>query len=482
MVQRFSFWLGLLLGGGTAFGTRRRWLPAPRLPRPDPLLDLVGDAVIACDAAGAISYANAAARQWFGPDADGIHQLSYPSGQPVPPGQLPLTRALRTGQSVVGAGYVFLTTEGTRRVLDVDARPISGGAICVFHDVTARQEAETRERETAQRGQVLRALCQCLSAATDAEEIARGTVENALALLDGLAGARVRLYAYDSERKRLTRLASAPDARPKRPRSHRQAQPPTFPFDATSPLLWQVYIAREPFVSHDHSSDLGEAESEGATCAFPLLAGGRALGHLSVTCPAANAFGSADLMEALTQIAALAAPSLASLQQAAEAAHLAKQSAALREIALTVTQEQSHDGLADFVAKQVKSTLECEICTLAVQEDNGLRLVGADYQEALLFPTRHAPNDPALIGSAAQEAVRTGKTVLYPARPNRTLDAGLWRAFAGQSGHHSVVSVPLRAGQGALTVYAAGEAPFSKAQISFLETVAAMLSATRTSF
>ena len=438
------------------------------------------EAVIVCDASGAISSANAAARKWFGPNTDGARQLRYPSGQPVSPGQLPFTRALHTGQPVTGAGYVFLTDGGTPRVLNIDARPRPGGAICIFRDVTAWQEGATREQETAKRARVLRAAYRRLSAAADMDELAQCAVESALALLDGLPGGRVRLYAYDSGSKRLTRLASAPDARPKRPRSHQQAQPLTFPFDANVPQLWQLYVAREPFVSQDRVCELGEEESDGATCALPLLVGGVTVGHLSVTCPAADAFRHEGLLDALTQLCALAASGLAEKKQASESAQLAKQGAALHTIALAVSERQTNDALADRVAEQVQGALGCELCTLALQEENGLRLAGEGYREALLFPGRHAPNDAALIGSAALEAIRTGKTVQHPTRSNPTLEVGPWRAFAGQSGKHSIVSVPLTAGQGALTVYAAGEAPFDRAQVSFLETVAAMLSAGRT--
>ena len=67
MFKRSSFWLGLLLGGLAALGTRQFWLPARSSLR-YPLLDLVGDAVVLCDALGAVIDTNIAAQALFGPD------------------------------------------------------------------------------------------------------------------------------------------------------------------------------------------------------------------------------------------------------------------------------------------------------------------------------------------------------------------------------------------------------------------------------
>lgn len=467
MFPRPSFWLGLLLGASPAFVLCRRWLPAPGKRSPDPLLDLVGDAVVVCDASSTVTYANTAARSLFGPNGRDSFELCYPSGQRVPPGQVPITRALRSRKSVEGAGYVCAA-----RVLNVSARPIAGGgAAAVFRDVTAIREAQAREGETEKQERVLSELCHRLGGASDAADLGQAVVESALALLDGLPDMRARLYLYDAERGQLTRQASVPEEMPKRPRSHRQAQPPTFPFDAKTPLLWQVYIARQPFVSADVASDdrflivpLSE-EKVGSAIALPLLAEGAALGHLSLTCPVIGAFAGRWLA-ALELLTALAASALAGQRQAAQSASLSEQMTALCEIAQAVANFQEANALADLVAGQVQRIIEAEVCTLTVKVGDSLRLVGEVYKDALLFPEKHNANDPALL----RPKTRMGN-------PNPAFEDGPWRAFAGQSGTHSVLSVPLAAGQGALTVYAAGDAPFFDAQIKFLDTVAGLLSA-----
>jgi len=472
MDKRPSFWLGLLLGGLASFGVRRLRLP-PRSSPLDPLFDLVSDAVILCDVSGVIAHSNVAARALFGPDGVGLSKLCYPSGQPVPPGQLLVNRVLQTGKEAEGVGYLYVSAEGKAHTLDIQAKPLPDGRVVVTaHDRTEIGQGWAREATLSKREQVLRALCRRLSAAPDAGELAQAVVEGALALAASLPDVRARLYIYDSGAKRLMRLASAPEDRPKRPKSHRQAQCPIFPFDASSPLLWSLYVAREPMVGADVGDD-----TVTPVYALPLLAGGVALGHLSVTCSDAEGLAASDLRETLGLLASLTALALAGPRQEAQAVHLAAQAEALRVVIQAVGERKSPGALVDLVSSQVCRVTGAEVCTLTLRDEGGLRLIGTAYRDALLFPERHAPDDAALVGDTAREAMRKGKAIQRTGLANLPFEAGIWRAFAGQSGRHSVVSTPLAAGQGALTTYAAGDAPFPDAQVKFLETLAALMSA-----
>ena len=466
MFKRPVSWFGLLLRALTALGV---WRPRPVL-RPaglDPLFDLVSDAVLTCNASGAVTGANAAAQQLFGPSGVGLARLRYSNDQPVPPGQSPLTRALRTGTATESASYLLPPIKGKARALEIKAGPLpnGAGAVLTARDRTEVSEGRAREAKTHKRSEILRALCRRLSAALSADETAQTTVESALALLDGLPDARARLYSYDSDAKRLTRLASAPDDRPKRPKSQRQSQPLAFPFDASSPLLWSVYVAREPATGDD---------LEGPAYAVPLLLGGVAVGHLSVTCPEAPP--DADTREALGQLASLVALAQSGPRQGAQATSLVAQVESLQGVVKALTEQIAADMLADLIGGEVRRLTGAEVCTLALKDGDHLRLAGTAYRDALLFPDRHAANDAKLIGDATREAVKKSKTVQRLGRANPAFEAGVWRAFAGQSGRHSIASVPLTAGQGALTVYAAGDAPFPVAQVKFLETLAALAS------
>ena len=476
MVKRVFFWLGIFLGAISVFGLRQRRLPPALIVEPNPLLGLIGEAVVVCDSAGTLTYLNSIAQEWFGADGEGALQLCYPSGQPVPSGQIPLTRALRTGKPSEGTGYLCLSPDGAIRTLEISARPLAAaGAAAIFRDITEIHETQARKTEAERREEILRRLCRQLSAAATPEDLARGIVESALALAQPSPGAQVRLYAYDLSQKQLTRLASAPEDRPKRPRSQTAAQPVSFAFDAKLPLLWQVYVAREPFCG------TGEAmlgEDPAAVCfALPLLAGGAVIGHLSLTCSRPEALHNSALGEAFTLLSSIAALALAGPSQAAQTAHLADQVLAIREIAGAVAKRVGSEALADLVAGCARRVLGAEVCLMAIYQGGQLRPVGDDYKDGLLYPERHAPDDPALTHGATEKAARIGKAVRLNGQRNPDMEIGLWRAFVGQSGRHSVLAVPLPGGQGAITVYRAGETSFNYEQAHFLETLAGLTAA-----
>lgn len=458
MFPRHSFWLGLLLGGLASFYSRSYWLHQNQPLPSDPLLDMVGEAVVVCDAEGVITYTNAAAQALLGPNGIGITRLAYPSGQKVPGGQLPLNRAQRTGKEITGAGYILTSEDGTVCALEIAARPLpDGGAAATVRDVTALQEGQIRESTVLTREQILRVLCRRMSAATDAAQLTRVVAESALSLVHPLPNVQVRLYTYDSPSKLITQVASVPEDRTKR----EQKPLVTIPFDAASPLWWSLYVARQPIAG---------AEDAAFSYALPLVAGGVALGHLSLTSSASDVFEGEDLHESLALLASVAALALAGPQQAAQSAHLAEQVQALREIVQAVGAQKTQAELADLVSRHVVSILGGEVCTIALRKDGRLCLAGTNYQEALLFPERTAPDDRIL-------CVEASSTVEQIGLPNPRFEDGTWRVFAGQSGKHSVLTVPLGADQGTLTVYVTGETPFPPAQVTFVETVAALLGA-----
>lgn len=477
MTYRIFFPLGVLLGAVSVFTLRLRQAAGPQRAEQYPLLGLVGEAVLVCDTVGTITYLNAAAQEWFGREGEAYTLLQYPSGQPVPPGQLPLTRALRTGKAGEGAGYLCVSPGGTRRVLEVSARTLpAGGAAAVFKDITELLETQSRKTEGERQADTLRRLCRRLAAAADPEGLVRSIADSALSLLQAEPSApekpRVRLYAYDASRKQLTRLASAPEDRPKRPRSQKSAQAPTFTFDAACPLLWGMYIAKEPFRGGG-SEALGENPLD-HFFSFPLLAGGMVIGHLSLLCEDPYAFNRPALRESLELLASLAALALAGPSQAAQSAHLAQQVNAIREVVGAVASRLDPGKLADLVGQHIRRVLDAEVCTLAVSDGERLRLLGEEYKDALLHPERHAPDDPAMTRGTAEKALRTDKSAQCLGDKNPALAEGIWSAFAGRSGRHSALSVPLPAGQGVLTVLRGGDTPFSDDQVRFMETLAAL--------
>ena len=477
MVKRVFFWTGIVLGAVSGFTlSNRRRVETISDPLPDPLLGLIGEAVLVCDAAGTTTYLNAAATEWFGKGGAAAFQLRYPSGQPVPPGQVPLFRTLRTGKPSTGTGYLCTGPDGSTRTLEIKTRlQETGGAVAIFRDVT--EESDTRDQavEGERREEILRRLCRRLSSALSPNDLARSIAESAAALLADVPGAQVRLYGYDPALKQMTRLASSPENRAKVVRSQNAPQAAVFPLDVTQPLLWRLYVERETFTGSAVEA-LGEEPAE-AHLVLPLIAGGDAIGHLSLSGASADLLFAAALRESLSLLASVGALALAGPSQAAQTELLAAQVAALREIVRAVANRLEAGGLSDLVCLHTRRVLGADVCTIAVGVAENLRLLGRDYQDALLFPERHAPESPLLTRGEGEKAHRTGKTVQVAGRKNPSLEEGLWRVFAGQSGRHSVLSVPLPTGLGVVTVLRAGDAAFSDDQVRFMETLAALTAA-----
>jgi len=444
MSFRPAFWPGFLLGALTAFAALFR---KTRSAAPDRLLDFVSEAALSGDALDRPAQANAAARALFGTDLAGYQHLCYPTGQPVPPGQLPLTR--RDFSSV----RVLLTdTEGQTRTLEVTTRPLpTGGAVAVFRDMTAQVSVEAKEARARTDTDTLSVLCRRLGTAKTAEDAAEAAVEAALALGADTA----RCFTYDAERKLLTLAAARPDTRPKRPRTQTAARPETTAFDAADPLHWAMYVSKELL-------------KNAVTLAVPLIAGGgAALGHLEVSAgPEVN-------REALTLAAALTAATQAARLEADRADAGTAREAALSEMAALTAQAAPLDTLCDAAAAHLRRLLPAEVCTVTA----GGRLRGQDYLDGLLRPERHKPGDAALRHEAADAAMASGAAVQRTSLRSPEFADAVWRAFAGASGQHRVLAVPLTGKHaGVLTVWAAGEGAFTEVQVQLAETVAALLS------
>ena len=450
MPKRPLYWLGLLLGGFGAFALRR-FKPRPTTSPTDFLFGLTGDAVIVCDCSGAVVRANPAAYALFGPQCTGLTSLRYPTGQPVPPGQLPLTRPQ------TDAEYHQTDPGGRVRTLCVSSRSLPGGGrAAVFRDVTLLRDAEARERARLVEAAALHRLGMRLGKLGTAEAIAAAVVEEAYALLLGLPGVRVHLYSYSRAAQTITRQASAPEERAKP--SQNQPTPHTFPFDASDPALWRLYVARRP-VSAD------------GLLTLPLLSVGRTIGHLAVSSTDPDAFAAPERCTALETLAALAALAVAVPLSAEFAGRMARQAEVLGEISRAIADGLAPDRLADLIMRSVRRLTSAEACTVSMMVEGTLVALGTAYADDLLSPERTPPDAKALHGKAVQKAWRTQKAVAQ-AGPTPSV----WRTLAGNGGRHTILALPLNQKRGVLTVYTSDDAPIPEAQLKFLEIAALLLS------
>jgi PAS domain S-box-containing protein len=122
----------------------------------------IGDAVIATDAAGRVSFLNPVAERLTGwPAADAIgqplesvfHIVNEETGVVA---ENPVRRVLDTGQVIGLANHtVLIARDGTRRSIDDSAAPIQSpdgdirGVVLVFRDVTQRRGQERKQHESA---------------------------------------------------------------------------------------------------------------------------------------------------------------------------------------------------------------------------------------------------------------------------------------------------------------------------------------------
>ncbi len=131
----------------------------------DAILSQLAEGVIVTDPEGAIVFVNEAARRHHGmarldvtpDDYAEAYQLFTEDGLPYPSDQLPLARAVRTGETITDARWRIRRPDGTEVIAVGNARPVvtetgaSIGAVLTLRDDTARVQAEQRLAESEAR-------------------------------------------------------------------------------------------------------------------------------------------------------------------------------------------------------------------------------------------------------------------------------------------------------------------------------------------
>ncbi|MBV9848308.1 MAG: SpoIIE family protein phosphatase [Armatimonadetes bacterium] len=483
----------------------------------DATLRSLGDGVALCDDEGRLVSVNRAGQAILGggPIVPGERVevwaarigLCYPSGQPVPPGAVPLTRVLRTALALEPEEYAVFTGDGERRLIELTATPVlaSGplvaeiaedavmvtGAVAVFRDVTALRYSQQREAAANRRVETLVDISRRLNATQDLDEIHAIVTEGALALLPGVPDGRALLYDLDGETKTLRLRAMRPEAHPpRRPATLQDSRPFTLPFDATSPLLWQVYVSRQTMVGWG-GKDAGPADSlllrggvtslphPASALILPLLARDTVSGHLALTSSASDAFDDPRLVDALTNLAALAVIARTNARLYGQMKQRVDELDALWTVGQATASKLEITEVVDTLTDRVRAVMGGEACTLALFERDGgarrLRRQGTAWREWALAAPEECLCDAC--DQVTQEAALKGEPISLTGRRNPGFPLCHWRAFAGQSGEHSVLAVPLRSGDeilGALTVFARGTRPFAPDQVKLLGTLASL--------
>ena len=178
------------------------------------ILENVGDAVFACDAAGRLTVVNAAGRDLLGVgehaldadqdvrDAVALVQRRAFDGTPIPPEVVPLMRALR-GERVRDQRHVVVRADGSERAVSVNAQPIVRaadgalvGAVAVARDISVERLADERDaarmaalERVAARAAAVADVALAVNAGTDLAGVLRAATAHLTELLGGAQGA-----------------------------------------------------------------------------------------------------------------------------------------------------------------------------------------------------------------------------------------------------------------------------------------------------
>jgi PAS domain S-box-containing protein len=130
------------------------------------ILTQIADGVALADAEGRISFVNQAGQRILGmqglgtvlDDYSAAFRVLTPAGDPFPNEELPLVRAVRGGETVVGAEWISLHPDGTRVRVQGSAAPVVAedgrrlGAVLSMRDVT--DERRLQKEIEAERGRL----------------------------------------------------------------------------------------------------------------------------------------------------------------------------------------------------------------------------------------------------------------------------------------------------------------------------------------
>jgi signal transduction histidine kinase len=123
------------------------------------ILSQIADGIILADREGRVTFINEAGRRILGVSALGVpieaHSETYHTFKvdktPYPPGELPLSRAVLQGETVMGVDVRIRRSDGSEVIVQANATPIRAedgtqlGAVASFRDVTMERELERQK-------------------------------------------------------------------------------------------------------------------------------------------------------------------------------------------------------------------------------------------------------------------------------------------------------------------------------------------------
>ena len=386
--------------------TRRRDAQAAHTQREQlqVMLASIGDAVIATDATGQITFINPVAAQltgWSPTEAQGqpisavFRIINAETRQPV---ESPVSNVQRAGVIVGLANHtLLLARDGTERLIDDSVAPIRDaqgtliGVVMVFRDITARDYAEAERtrlvadtqaaRDTAEQAarQItrLQRVTAALGAATTPDQVADVVVQDGLAALEADAGAIFLLADEGRTWEVLSFRGYPPELVAGYVRTSVDAPSPLRDALETQAML-VVETSEELRERWPQLAELQACSGDAAIAAVPLLLDKQILGMLYATFRAPRRFSADDkaLLEGLARQGAQALER-ARLYEAERAARMAAEAALqTREHFLSVAAHELKTPLTSLLLQtQLLQRRALRSTTLIEQDRRGLQVV-----------------------------------------------------------------------------------------------------------
>jgi len=361
---------------------------------------------------GRVMYENVAAGLIWGNRVASAHGrpdrgVRLSDGRPYAPDEWPLARALR-GQTVRGEEIAFRRTDGSRRVIEVAARPIERGtevvaAVCTFEDVTDR----VRDRRRLEQ---LQATTAALSSAVRAEDVFGVFLDRGVGAMGAVAGA-IGVLPRDPADPVVLRQRGYPERPAEGAWSGADAAHPLAALLAHGPARWlpdaDAVVPRVPRLADRHGQG-----SYQALAVVPLEVDGRRLGGIALGFDAAHEFGP-DERELLTTAANLFAQALDRARLYDEQQRNADRQQFLARASMLFARAFDPDEILGELARLAVPRL-ADWCSVSIPEHGEIATVAV------------AHSDPARVARAREYLER------YPSRLDGSTGAGAVLA-TGQS-------------------------------------------------
>jgi PAS domain S-box-containing protein len=339
----------------------------------------IGDAVIAADMEGRISFINRVAAQltgWLPEEAEGqplenvFDIVNEETGEPV---ENPFTLVMRTGEVVGLANHtVLIARDGERIPIDDSGAPIRNdagevtGVVLVFRDITQRKHQEKALETTYNRTRDLYEISRRLGAVNDFPDIMSAlTASNYLRDID-----QVTLIVFDNvwEERAPTEYEVIAALNPDVPFRGRIGER----YRLISHPLFELMSRAQPILIQDTATDtrLNEAARHTllnaafrSVMGMPLEANGRWYGMLNIYSSSMRAWSEEDVthIDGLVDQAAVAVDNLRLLQSEARAKaslqHTNDRLLSLQQITAALSGSLTVQAVSEVIIQQAKEVL-----------------------------------------------------------------------------------------------------------------------------